>query len=459
VLIQDYKLLDKLAHFNRERIPERVVHAKGAGAHGYFEVTNDITKYCKAKIFERVGKRTPILARFSTVGGEKGSADTVRDPRGFSVKFYSEEGNWDMTGNNTPIFFIRDPSKFPDFIHTQKRNPQTNLKDPDAMWDFFSLVPESLHQVTILMSDRGIPRSYRHMNGFSSHTFKLINAQGKPFWTKFHFVTDQGIENWTQEEADRIAGTNPDYATEDLFNSIDKGSFPSWTVCVQVMNYEDAWTYRFNPFDVTKVWPHKDYPLIQVGKMVLNRNPKNYFAEIEQSAFCPSTLVPGIEPSPDKMLQGRLFSYNDAHRYRLGANFTQIPVNCPFATKVRNYQRDGFMTVNGNHANAPNYGPNSRGGPKAKVNEKDVAPFDLSGTVGRFRYTHPNDDFVQPGNLYRLMSADQKRRLVSNIVGSLKLVRKDVQNRMVEIFTKADVHYGAGVKAALLDAGKNQSSV
>jgi catalase len=454
VLIQDFQLLDKLAHFERERIPERVVHAKGAGAHGYFEVTHDITQYCKAKFLNRVGKRTPTFVRFSTVGGEKGSADTARDPRGFAIKFYTEEGNWDMTGNNTPIFFIRDPSKFPDFIHTQKRNPQTNLRDANMFWDFLSLVPESVHQVTILFSDRGIPRTYRHMNGYSSHTFKMVNKDGKAHWVKFHFKTEQGIECLTQEEADRIAGTNPDYATEDLFEAIAKKDFPAWKAYIQVMPLEDAPRYRFNPFDVTKVWPHRDYPLIPFGRLVLNRNPENYFAEVEQSAFSPSSLVPGIEPSPDKMLQGRLFSYPDSHRYRLGTNFLQIPVNCPYATRVRNYQRDGFMTVNGNQGSAPNYFPNSvPGTPQPESSSPDVLAFDVSGTVGRHKYVHPNNDFEQPGNLYRLMTPEQRTRLVNNIVGHLKNARADIQNRMVEIFSKCDREYGLRVKEGLLKHG------
>jgi len=455
LLLQDYQLVDKLAHFDRERIPERVVHAKGAAAHGYFEVTHDITKYCKAKFLNRVGKRTPVFLRFSTVGGEKGSADTARDPRGFALKFYTEEGNWDMTGNNTPVFFIRDPSKFPDFIHTQKRNPQTNLKDANMFWDFLSLTPESIHQVTILFSDRGIPKTFRHMNGYSSHTFKLVNKEGKQYWCKFHFKTEQGIENLTQEEADRIAGTNPDWATEDLFNSIAKGDFPAWRAYIQVMEYEDAWKYRFNPFDVTKVWPHKDYPLIPFGRLVLNRNPENYFAETEQAAFSPATLVPGIEPSPDKMLQGRLFSYNDTHRHRLGPNYLQIPINAPYATKVRNQERDGFMTVNGNQGSAPNYFPNSvEGTPAPCPQSLDTHPFDVSGPVGRHAPNHPNDDFVQPGNLYRnVMTPEQRTRLVNNIVGHLKNARKDIQLRMIEIFTKADQDYGRRVRDGLVAAG------
>ena len=337
-LIQDVHLLEKLAHFNRERVPERVVHAKGAGAHGYFEVTNDLTKYTKANFLSKLGKRTPMFIRFSTVAGELGSSDTVRDPRGFSVKFYTEEGNYDLVGNNTPVFFIRDAIKFPDFIHTQKRDPQTNLKNPTAVWDFWSLSPESLHQVSILMSDRGIPASFRNMHGFGSHTFKWTNELGEGVWIKYHFKTDQGVKNLDVNTAAKLAAENPDYHTQDLFHAIENGDFPSWTLHVQIMPLEDADTYRFDPFDVTKVWSQKDYPLIEVGRMVLNRNPENYFTEVEQATFSPGTLVPGIDVSPDKMLQGRLFAYHDAHRYRVGANHQMLPINRP-KVEVNNYQR------------------------------------------------------------------------------------------------------------------------
>jgi len=401
-----------------------------------------------------VGKRTPVFVRFSTVGGERGSADAERDPRGFAVKFYTEEGNYDLVGNNTPVFFIRDPMKFPDFIHTQKRNPQSNLKDPDAFWDFLSLVPESLHQVTILFSDRGIPKSYRHMNGYTSHTFKWVNAEGKVFWTKVHFKTEAGIQNLTQEEATKICGQDPDHATRDLFEHIAKGRQASWKAYVQIMPEHEANTYRFNPFDVTKVWPHKDYPLIEFGKLVLNRNPENYFAEVEQAAFSPSHLVPGIEPSPDKMLQGRLFSYPDTHRHRLGGNYQQIPINCPYATKVNNFQRDGFMRIDGNGGSGPNYGPNSFGGPLPRVDAK-ISPFEVTGVVGRYRYQHPNDDYEQPGNLYRLMTPDQKNRLIHNIVLSLGKAKREIQERQVVHFYKADPDYGIRVAKGLgLDPNK-----
>ncbi|MGZ3382766.1 MAG: catalase, partial [Isosphaeraceae bacterium] len=321
VLIQDVHLLDKLAHFDRERIPERVVHAKGAGAHGYFEVTHDIARHTRAKFLSQVGRRTEVFARFSTVGGERGSADSERDPRGFALKFYTEEGNYDMVGNNTPVFFIRDPLKFPDFIHTQKRDPATNLKDPNMFWDFLSLTPESIHQVTILFSDRGTPRTFRHMNGFSSHTYMWYDEKGEYRWVKYHFKTEQGIENFTGEEAERMRGADPDCVTRDLHEAISKGDYPSWRLEVQIMTPEQAKSYRFDPFDITKVWPHADFPPMNVGRLVLNRNPENYFAEVEQAAFSPGNFVPGIGPSPDKMLQGRLFSYHDTHLHRLGPNY------------------------------------------------------------------------------------------------------------------------------------------
>lgn len=347
VVISDFHLIDKLAHFDRERIPERVVHAKGAGAHGYFKVTNDVTKYTKAKVFESIGKVTPTFARFSTVAGEKGSPDTWRDPRGFAVKFYTEEGNWDMTGNNTPVFFIRDPIKFPDFIHSQKKCPRTNLPNAVSAWDFWSLSPESTHQVTILMSDRGTPDGFRHMNGYSSHTFKWINKEGEAHWVKLHFKTKSGIKNLKRDEAAQLY-TDPDYATRDLVNHIDQGKTVEWDLFIQAIPERDAYSYKWNIFDVTKVIPHGDYPLIPVGTLVLNKNVENYFAETEQSAFSPGHLVPGMEASMDKMLQGRLFSYPDTHRHRLGANYEQIPINCPYRAKVSNGHRDGPMRVDGN---------------------------------------------------------------------------------------------------------------
>jgi len=449
VLIQDFNLIDKLAHFDRERIPERVVHAKGAGAHGYFEVTHDITKYCKAKLFSEIGKKTPLFLRFSTVGGEKGSADTERDPRGFAIKFYTEEGNWDMVGNNTPVFFIRDPSKFPDFIHTQKRNPQTNLKDPDMFWDFLSLVPESCHQVSILFSDRGTPDGYRHMNGYSSHSLKWYNEKGEVFYVKLHYITDSGIKNFTGKQAKELIAEDPDYATRDLFEHIRKGQTATWSMKVQVMPVADAANYKWNVLDVTKIWPHGDYPLIDVGKLVLNRNPENYFAETEQSAFAPSHLVPGIGPSEDKMLQGRLFSYPDTHRHRLGVNYSQIPINCPYRVKIANGQRDGFMTVSGNQGSQPNYHPNSFNGHDS---DKKFAPpaFKVSGLVQRYAQKHPNCDFAQPGALFRKVMKDQDRtNLVSNIVGHLKNAKREIQERQVKIFYKCDPEYGTRVAEGL----------
>lgn len=448
-LLQDIHLVEKLAHFNRERIPERVVHAKGAGAYGYFEVINDITKYTKAKFLSEVGKRTELFARFSTVGGEKGSADAERDPRGFAVKFYTEEGNYDFVGNNTPVFFIRDPLKFPDFIHTQKRKPETNLKDPDMFWDFLSLTPESIHQVTILFSDRGTPRTYRHMNGYSGHTFMFYNEKEEYFWVKIHFKTDQGIQNFSREKASDMCSKDPDHATRDLFYSIKNGEYPSWSVNIQVMMPDEAKNYRFDPFDITKVWPHGDYPLIPVGKMVLNRNPENYFADVEQAAFSPGNLVPGIAPSPDKMLQGRVFSYHDAHRYRLGTNYHLLPVNAPRAVKINNYQRDGHMRFDGNLGGEPNYYPNSFEGPKPEPTAAQPA-IDISGKAARHEYSHPNDDFVQPGDLYRkVMNNEARDHLIGNIATHLGNAQKNIQLRQTAIFFKADSEYGRRIAEGL----------
>jgi catalase len=449
VLLQDHQLIEKLASFVRERIPERVVHAKGAGAHGYFEVTHDLSRYTKAHLFGAVGRRTGLIARFSTVGGEKGSADADRDPRGFALKFYTEQGNYDIVGNNTPVFFIRDPFKFPDMVHTHKRNPATNCKDPNAFWDFFSHSPEATHQVTVLFSDRGIPANYRQMHGFGSHTFKWVNAVGEAVWVKYHFKTEQGIANLLSDEAARIAGTDPDHATRDLYEHIKAGKFPAWKVYVQIMPEADAATYRFDPFDVTKVWLYQDYPLIPLGRMVLDRNPENFFAEIEQAAFSPSNFVPGIEPSPDKLLQGRLFAYPDAHRYRLGANFSQIPVNRP-QIPVVNHHRDGAMRIDGNGGGQPNYSPNSYGGPEATPMEKEK-PIPLSGVAARTPYPQQGraDDFEQAGMLYRVMTPAEQARLVANIAGHLGHAERTIQARQVEHFRKADPAYGAAVAKAL----------
>lgn len=448
-LMQDVHLMEKLAHFNRERIPERVVHAKGAGAYGVFECTADMSKYTRAKFLSKAGKKTDVFVRFSTVGGEKGSADAARDPRGFAVKFYTEEGNYDMTGNNTPVFFIRDPLKFPDFIHTQKRDPATNAPNPDMFWDFLSLTPESIHQVTILFSDRGTPRSYRHMNGYSSHTFKWYNAKGEVCWVQYHFKTLQGVQNLTRQEATRLAGEDPDHATKDLFNAIAKGEFPSWRVCVQIMPAEDARTYRWNPFDITKIWPHKDYPLVEIGKMTLDRNPENYFADVEQSAFSPGNFVPGIGASPDKMLQARIVSYHDAHLYRLGPNYQLLPVNAPKACKAANYQRDGSMRLDGNGRGGPNYWPNSMGGPAPDSNVAEP-PIDLDGQAARHPQTLTDDDFFQAGELYRRVMTDTDREhLVGNIVTHLGNAQKRIQLRQTALFFKADADYGRRVAGGL----------
>ncbi len=445
-LLSDTHLVEKLAHFDRERIPERVVHAKGAGAHGYFEVTHDVTKYTRAAFLSHVGKKTDLFVRFSTVGGPRGSADSARDPRGFAVKFYTEEGNYDMVGNNTPVFFIRDAIKFPDFIHTQKKHPGSNLDDPNAFWDFLSLTPESVHQVTILFSDRGTPATYRNMHGFTSHTFMWYNENGEHFWIKLHFKTDQGIKNLTLEESSELAGTDLDHATRDLFNSIAQEDFPSWTVYAQIMHPEDAKDYRFDVFDVTKVWPHEDYPLIPFGKMVLNRNPKNYFSEVEQAAFSPGNLVPGIAASPDKMLLGRLFSYPDTHRHRLGPNFHMIPINAP-KTQVNTYQRDGAMNMHTD--GAPNYYPNSFGG--AEPNKSYASPpIDVQGMAARHEYQLTDVDFVQAGDLYSKVLSDYDRaNLVKNIVAHLKNAAKRLQLRQTAIFYKANEDYGTRIAQSL----------
>lgn len=436
-----------MSHFDRERIPERVVHAKGAGAFGYFEVTHDIRKYSAAKVFDTIGKKTPIAVRFSTVGGESGSADTVRDPRGFAVKFYTEDGIWDLVGNNTPIFFIRDPILFPSFIHTQKRNPQTHLKDANMFWDFMTLRPETTHQCLFLFADRGIPDGYRHMNGYGSHTFKLVNAEGKTVFCKFHYKTNQKIRNLDVKKADELSGTDPDYSIRDLYNAIANGDFPSWTFYIQVMTPEQAQRSSFNPFDLTKVWPHSEYPLIPVGKLVLNRNPQNYFAEVEQIAFSPAHLVPGIEPSPDKMLQGRLFAYGDTHRHRLGANYLQLPVNCPFS--VRNYQRDGPQAFN-NQGNAPNYHPNSFNGPNSDDRAKILSPpVTVSGEATKYD-TWDQDNFSQAKIFYqRTLDASAQARLVSNIVGHLSGAADFIQERAVKVFGQVDATLGQKIADGL----------
>jgi catalase len=455
LLLQDWHLIEKLAHFNRERIPERIVHAKGTGVYGKFTLTCDLSRYTIADHFNDVGKQTETFVRFSTVGGEMGSADAERDPRGFGLRFYTKRGNHDIVGNNTPTFFLRDGIKFPDFIHTQKRNPQTNLKDPHAMWDFWALNPESIHQVTILMSDRGIPANYRQMHGYGSHTFSFWNAQGERFWVKFHFKTKQGIANLTAEQADILKGIDPDSSQRDMVVAIQDGNFPKWAVKVQIMPEAEANTYKINPFDLTKVWSHADYPLIEIGELELNRMPENYFAEVEQVALAPSNLVPGIGVSPDKMLQARLFAYADAQRYRIGANYNQLPVNCPHATTANHHQRGGAMagtqcpfsgSQTGGDASS-NYGPNSNNGLQEQA-EFVEPPLGLDGEADRYsRYNQ--DDFSQAGDLYCLLPEDEKLRLISNIVSTLKVVSTSTQQKMVEHFSAANSEYGLRVRHAL----------
>lgn len=454
VLLQDFILQENLAHFVRERIPERVVHAKGTGAYGTFIVTNDITGYTKAKLFAQVGNTCKVFTRFSTVGGEKGSADTERDPRGFAIKFYTEDGNWDLVGNNTPVFFIKDAKKFPDFIHTQKRNPKTNLKDHTAMWDFWSLNPESLHQVLILMSDRGTPHGYRHMHGFGSHTFSMINENDERVWVKFHIKAKQGIKNFNNDEATAMKGDNPDFAQQDLVEAIENGDFPKWTVYIQVMTEEQSKDFRWNPFDVTKVWFHDDYPLIEVGELELNEIPSNFFAHVEQAAFSPSNLVNGISFSPDKMLQGRLFSYPDAHRYRIGVNFNQLEVNrCPFG--VNNYQRDGAMANSVSYGDSPNYFPNSFDNIKPESTYKNYEYELESNMVAHFSRNENDDDhYTQPGLFYtKAMTIEDRENLVYNIVQHMKKIdgpkRDEIINRQLCHFFRANIDLGMKIALGL----------
>ncbi|MBN8917606.1 MAG: catalase [Rhizobiales bacterium] len=448
VLMQDYQLLEKLAHQNRERIPERVVHAKGWGAFGTLTITGDISKYTKAKALQP-GAQTPMLARFSTVAGELGAADAERDVRGFALKFYTPEGNWDLVGNNTPVFFVRDPYKFPDFIHTQKRHPKTNLRSPTAMWDFWSLSPESLHQVTILFSDRGLPVGVRNMNGYGSHTYSFINEAGERFWVKFHFKTLQGHKHWTNGEATEVVGRTRESTQEDLFTAIERGEFPKWKVQVQVMPELDAEKTSYNPFDLTKVWPHGEYPPIDIGVMELNRNPENYFAEIEQAAFSPSNIVPGISFSPDKMLQARIFSYADAHRYRIGTHYEHLPVNAP-KCPVHHYHKDGamrfFPQVTGN--TDAYYEPNSFNG-AAEDAKYAEPPLQISGDAERYSHRIGNDDFSQPRALFELFDAGQRQRLFSNLAAAMYGIPQEIADRQIALFTKVHPEYGAGVKAAL----------
>ena len=449
LLMQDYALIEKLAHQNRERIPERVVHAKGWGAFGTFRVTHDITPWTRAGLFSEVGKQTPVLLRFSTVAGELGAADAERDVRGFALKFYTEEGNWDLVGNNTPVFFIRDPLKFPDFIHTQKRHPRTNLRSATAAWDFWSLSPESLHQVTILFSDRGIPLSPRFMNGYGSHTYSFVNDEGVRSWVKFHFKTRQGHRHLTNKEAEAAVGRSRETYQEDLFSAIDGGDLPRWDVKVQIMSEAQAAQTPYNPFDLTKVWPHKDFPLIDVGVLELNRNPDNYFAEIEQAAFSPSNVVPGVGFSPDKMLQARIFSYADAHRYRLGTHYEALPVNAP-RCPVHHYHKDGamrFMAPDPATRDAY-YEPSSFGGPTQAPSVKEP-PLPLEGPADRYDHREGNDDFSQAGDVFRLFDAGQRQRLFQNLAESMVSVPDFVIERQLGHFTKADPAYGAGVREAI----------
>jgi len=443
VLLQDVNLVDEIAHFTRERIPERVVHAKGAGAHGFFEVTHDITKYCSAKLFSEIGKRTPMVVRFSTVGGESGSADTLRDPRGFALKFYTEEGVWDMAGNNTPIFFIRDPMLFPSFIHTQKRNPETHLKDPDMFWDFISLRPETTQQTLFHFSDRGIPDGYRHMNGYGSHTYKFINDKAVAHYVKFHFKTAQGIKNLPANKADELLGTDPDYSIRDLYNAIASGNYPSWNMFIQVMTFDQAEKHHQNPFDLTKVWSQKEYPLIPVGRFTLDRNPKNYFTDVEMAAYSPSNLVPGIDISPDKMLQARIFAYDDTHRHRLGANFKQLPINCPFRSNVKNYHRDGPMNFTDNQSGAPNYFPNSFEGPKPTDYARKLQPaYRLTGDVHRYE-ANDEDDFSQSQVFWnQVLDGPARKRLITNMAKYLAKTQGFIQERAIANFAKVSPELG-----------------
>jgi catalase len=446
-LLQDIWLIEKLAHFDREVIPERRMHAKGWGAYGTFTVTHDITRYSKAKVFSEIGKKTPMFVRFSTVAGERGAADAERDIRGFAMKFYTEEGNWDVVGNNTPVFFFRDPLRFPDLNHAIKRDPRTGLRSANSNWDFWSLLPEALHQVTIVMSERGIPKSFRHMHGFGSHTYSMINAANERVWVKFHFLSQQGIENLTDTEAETVVAKDRESHGRDLLDSIERGNFPRWTLFIQVMTDEQTKIYKHNPFDLTKVWPKADYPLIEVGVMELNRYPENYFAEVEQAAFSPANIVPGIGFSPDKMLQARLFSYGDTQRYRLGVNFNHIPVNapkCPF----HSYHRDGAMRTDGNAGATPTYFPNSHG---EWIDQPSLAepPLPVGGSAAHWDHRVDDDHYEQPGNLFRLMTPAQRQVLFDNTARAMGDAALHIKERHIANCAKADPAYGAGVAKAL----------
>lgn len=447
MLLQDVWFLEKLAHFDREVIPERRMHAKGSGAYGTFTVTQDVTRFTRARLFSEIGKQTEVFIRFSTVAGERGAADAERDIRGFAVKFYTEEGNWDLVGNNTPVFFLRDPLKFPDLNHAVKRDPRTNLRSARNNWDFWTSLPEALHQITVVMSDRGIPATYRHMHGFGSHTFSFNSADNQRHWVKFHLKSQQGIKNLTDAEAEALIGKDRESHQADLYDAIERGDFPRWTLKVQVMPEADASKVPYNPFDLTKVWPHKDYPLIDVGVVELNRNPENYFAEVEQAAFNPANVVPGIGFSPDKMLQGRLFSYGDAQRYRLGVNHHLIPVNkprCPF----HSYHRDGAMRVDGNHGGTLGYEPNSEG-QWAEQPDYREPPLSLDGAADHWNHREDDDDYSQPRALFRLMTAAQQQVLFDNTARSIGGAPREVQLRHIRNCLKCDPAYGKGVADAL----------
>jgi catalase len=448
MLLQDLWFLEKLAHFDREVIPERRMHAKGSGAYGTFTVTHDISQYTRASLFSEIGKKTEVFARFSTVAGERGAADAERDIRGFALKFYTNEGNWDMVGNNTPVFFLRDPLKFPDLNHAVKRDPRTNMRSAQNNWDFWTLLPEALHQITILMSDRGNPRTYRHMHGFGSHTFSFINEENKRFWVKFHFKCMQGIENLTDAQAEELVGKDRESHQKDMYEAIENGNYPRWEFKIQLMPERDATSYRFHPFDLTKIWPHEDYPLIDVGVLELNRNPENYFAEVEQAAFNPGNVVPGISFSPDKMLQGRLFSYGDAQRYRLGVNHSSIPVNAP-RCPVHSFHRDGSMRVDGNYGGTQGYEPNSLGEWQDQPGVSEPA-LGLDDEAAHWDFREDDDDYyTQPGMLFQKMSVEQQQTLFENTARSVGGASIEVQNRHISNCSKADPAYGKGVADAL----------
>lgn len=446
-LLQDVWFLEKLGHFNREVIPERRMHAKGSGAFGTFTVTHDVTRYTRAKLFAQIGKTTELFARFTTVAGERGAADAERDIRGFAVKFYTEEGNWDLVGNNTPVFFHRDPLKFPDLNHAVKRDPRTNMRSAKNMWDFWTSLPEALHQITIVMSERGIPATYRHMHGFGSHTFSFINEQRERHWVKFHFVSQQGIRNLTDAEAEAMIGKDRESHQRDLFESLEKGDFPMWALKVQIMPEGDARKTPYNPFDLTKVWPHKDYPLMDVGTMELNRNPSNFFADVEQSAFNPANVPPGIGFSPDRMLQGRLFAYGDAQRYRLGVNHHLIPVNAP-RCPAHSFHRDGAMRVDGNHGGTPGYEPNSGGEWREQPEFREPA-LSLDGAAGHWNHREDTDYYSQPAALFRLMNSAQRDTLFGNTARAMEDIPREIKIRHIGNCYRADPAYGEGVATAL----------